>query len=141
MSSTLDRQPIGYMKFLTEGEIPGIGVPVVKTAEARSGSTLLWVGLTAKDVRSMLDFDGKAMGEIVERLEKLVDDKEITLLREYHVTGSATITVSMTATVEAASEDEARHLFEDQAMDGPEDMDDYTYEDTTDVDVDDVDFT
>ena len=141
MSSTLDRQPIGYMKFLTEGEIPGIGVPVVKTAEARSGSTLLWVGLTAKDVRSMLDFDGGAMGEIVERLEKLVDDKEITLLREYHVTGSATITVSMTATVEAASEDEARHLFEDQAMDGPEDMDDYTYEDTTDVDVDDVDFT
>ena len=141
MSSTLDRQPIGYMKFLTEGEIPGIGVPVVKTAEARSGSTLLWVGLTAKDVRSMLDFDGKAMGEIVERLEKLVDDKEITLLREYHVTGSATITVSMTATVEAASEDEARQLFEDEAMDGPENMDDYTYEDTTDVDVDDVDFT
>ena len=47
----------------------------------------------------------------------------------------------MSATVEAASEDEARQLFEDEAMDGPENMDDYTYEDTTDVDVDDVDAT
>ena len=67
MSSTLDRQPIGYMKFLTEGESNGsrTGVPVVKTTNARSGSTLLWVGLTAKDVRSMLDFDGKAMGDRV----------------------------------------------------------------------------
>ena len=141
MSGILDRQQTGYMKFLTEGERQGIGVPVVKTANARSGSTLLWVGLTAKDVRSMLECDYVSTGEIAEKLQKLVDDKKITLLREYHVTGSATITVSMSATVEAASEDEARQLFEDEAMDGPEDMDDYTYEDTTDVDVDDVDFT
>ena len=141
MSGILDRQQTGYMKFLTEGERQGIGVPVVKTANARSGSTLLWVGLTAKDVRSMLECDYVSTGEIAEKLQKLVDDKKITLLREYHVTGSATITVSMSATVEAASEDEARQLFEDEAMDGPENMDDYTYEDTTDVDVDDVDAT
>ena len=141
MSGTLVRQQTGYMKFLTEGERQGIGVPVVKTTNARSGSTLLWVGLTAKDVRSMLECDYVSTGEIAEKLQKLVDDKKITLLREYHVTGSATITVSMSATVEAASEDEARQLFEDEAMDGPEDMDDYTYEDTTDVDVDDVDAT
>ena len=74
-----------------------------------------------------------------ERLEKMVEDGTLEIDRDYTVTGTAVMDVTMTHTVTARSVETARQAFYEAVQEiGPENMDDYEVDEVRDEDILDV---
>tara|TARA_R110000787_G_scaffold187838_2_gene299715 strand:+ start:210 stop:653 length:444 start_codon:yes stop_codon:yes gene_type:complete len=106
--------------------------------------SVVWIGLTRADVSGILDEDGdmyiKDPLEIIrERLIEMVDDGRLEIDRDYTVTGTAVMDVTMTHTVQARSVETAREAFYEAVQDiGPENMDGYEVDEVRDEDIQDV---
>jgi|TARA_R110001583_G_scaffold60433_2_gene179518 hypothetical protein len=115
------------------------------TVDAASRNpSVVWIALTKDDVGGILDDDGDLYNkdplEIVrERLEKMVEDGTLEIDRDYTVTGTAVMDVTMTHTVTARSVETARQAFYEAVQEiGPENMDDYEVDEVRDEDILDV---
>ena len=132
----------GFMEYVTDPNKIA-GDPIITTANARIESNAVWVGLTLTDVQSIIEWKGQLGGptsdEIFDKLEELIEDGTLSIDKEYLVTGSATLTVSMSATVTARNEEHARKLFMETAESDTEGMDDFAVEDTLDIEIEMVD--
>jgi hypothetical protein len=125
----------GFMEYVTDPNKIA-GDPIITTANARIESNAVWVGLTLTDVQSIIDRRvGLRELEIFDKLEELIEDGTLSIDKEYLVTGSATLTVSMSATVTARNEEHARKLFVETAELDTEGMDDFAVEDTLDIEI------
>tara|TARA_R110000796_G_scaffold199085_6_gene315371 strand:- start:1825 stop:2229 length:405 start_codon:yes stop_codon:yes gene_type:complete len=122
------------------------GKPVIWIDPSRAdwGREVVWIGLTKDDVRGVLEEGGDlytqdALDIVRERLTEMVEDGTLEIDRDYTVTGTAIMDVTMTHTVQARSVETARQAFYEAVQDiGPENMDDYEVTEVRDEDILDV---
>ena len=106
--------------------------------------SVVWIALTGDDVRGVVDEEGDlyrqdALDIVRERLTEMVEDGTLEIDRDYTVTGTAIMDVTMTHTVTARSVAYAREAFYEAVQDiGPENMDDYEVTEVRDEDILDV---
>jgi|TARA_R110000823_G_scaffold57365_3_gene138979 hypothetical protein len=106
--------------------------------------SVVWIALTKDDVRGIVDDEGlyeddRILYIIRDRLTGMAEDGTLEIDRDYTVTGTAVMDVTMTHTVQARSVETARQAFYDAVRDiGPENMDDYEVDEVRDEDILDV---
>jgi len=97
--------------------------------------TVVLVALTAEQAGDIIDNDRHAswLCSLTERLSDLVDDGAFSVERDWEVSGTASVGVTVSGTITATNADDARSQFSDLVR---QDIDSYTQ--WHDADVDDV---
>jgi hypothetical protein len=124
---------------LIRGDSDGTGVPATRydreiQAEAPTPyDIVVWVGLDQEGLEALLQNGRCIADDVITRLQAMVDEGTLSLVCEYTVRASVTMSGAVEVTVEASSEDEAHDMASDMIRDG-EGLDDF-YDNST---VDDV---
>ena len=102
--------------------------------------TVVLVALTAEQAGDIIDNDRHAswICNLTDRLNDLVDDGAFSIERDWEVSGTATVTVTVSGIVTETNVDDARSQFAEQVR---QDIDSYTQWDDADVDDVSIDHT
>lgn len=102
--------------------------------------TVVLVALDAEEAGDIIDNNRHAswICSLTERLSDLVDDGAFAIERDWEVSGTASVSISISGTVTAETSDDARSQFSDLVR---QDIDSYTQWDDADVDDVSIDHT
>jgi hypothetical protein len=100
-------------------------------------NVVVWVGLDAHAVHSLLYGDSCIETAVLARLRDMLDSEEFSIEQEYRVTATVQVSCSVSETVEAQSEDQAADKLTDMIADGEISslFDDFTIDDSNIEDV------
>ena len=128
-----------------ERESDGIGIidysgrPIV-WIDRHDRRCVVWIALTGDDVRGIVNeevtYKPDPMDIIRDRLTEMAEDGTLEIDRDYTVTGTAIMDVTMTHTVQARSVEAAKEAFYRWA--GRAKMDDYEVDEVRDADILDI---